>query len=451
MVYKNFKLNCSIRIILIAITMLLTIFSVFNLGFSVTPILLGLITILQISSMLQYIQKTNRYLTTFLESIRYSDFSRSFKIEGLGSAYDELQIAFNHVIEDFQKIRTEREEHYHYLQNVIQHIGISLIAFRKDGHVEMMNNSAKKLFQINRLNNIKELKKYSVELVRTLKELKPGKRKLVQVSDEDVMLQLAIYATEFKLSNRTIKLVSIQNIQSELEEQEMAAWQKLISVLTHEIMNSITPIASLSATVNDLLKNIDTTDNIPQEIDDEIVIDIRNSLTTIHKRSTGLIRFVESYRNLTKIPKPEFEIIRVENIFDNVKLLMEKELHKSNINCSKSIIPETLEVTADQQQIEQVLLNLLKNSQHALEGQENGKIELNAFLDKRGKVAIQVVDNGPGVLEDVIDKIFIPFFTTKANGSGIGLSLSRQIMRFHGGTITANSELNVKTEFTLKF
>ena len=451
MVYKNFKLNCSVRIILIAITMLLTFISVYNLGFSVTPILLGLITILQISSMLQYIQKTNRYLTTFLESIRYSDFSRSFKIDGLGSAFDGLKTAFNHVIEDFQKIRTEREEHYHYLQNVIQHIGISLIAFRKNGQVEMMNNSAKKLFQINRLSNIKELKKYSEELVRTLRDLKPGKRKLVQVSDEDVILQLAIYSTEFKLSNRTIKLVSIQNIQSELEEQEMAAWQKLISVLTHEIMNSITPIASLSATVNDLLKNIDTTDNIPQEIDDEIVIDIRNSLTTIHKRSTGLIRFVESYRNLTKIPKPEFEIIPVKNIFDNVKLLMEKELHKSNINCSKSIIPETLEVTADQQQIEQVLLNLLKNSQHALEGQENGKIELNAFLDKRGKVAIQVVDNGPGILEDVIDKIFIPFFTTKANGSGIGLSLSRQIMRFHGGTITANSELNVKTEFTLKF
>ncbi len=451
MVYKNFKLNCSVRIILIAITMLLTFFSVFNLGFSVTPILLGLITILQISSMLQYIQKTNRYLTTFLESIRYSDFSRSFKIEGLGSAYDELQIAFNHVIEDFQKIRTEREEHYHYLQNVIQHIGISLIAFRKDGHVEMMNNSAKKLFQKNRLNNIKELKKYSEGLVRTLKELKPGKRKLVQVSDENIILQLAIYSTEFKLSNRTIKLVSIQNIQSELEEQEMAAWQKLISVLTHEIMNSITPIASLSATVNDLLKDIDTTDNIPQEIDDEIVIDIRNSLTTIHKRSTGLIRFVESYRNLTKIPKPEFEIIPAKNIFTNVKLLMEEELHKSNISCKRSIIPETLEVTADQQQIEQVLLNLIKNSQHALEGQENGKIELNAFLDKRGKVAIQVVDNGPGILEDVIDKIFIPFFTTKANGSGIGLSLSRQIMRFHGGTITANSEPNVKTEFTLKF
>ncbi len=451
MVYKNFKLNCSVRIILIAITMLLTFFSVFNLGFSVTPILLGLITILQISSMLQYIQKTNRYLTTFLESIRYSDFSRSFKIDGLGSAYDELQTAFNHVIEDFQKIRTEREEHYHYLQNVIQHIGISLIAFRKDGRVEMMNNSAKKLFQINRLNNIKELKKYSEGLVRTLKELKPGKRKLVQVSDEDVMLQLAIYATEFKLSNRTIKLVSIQNIQSELEEQEMAAWQKLISVLTHEIMNSITPIASLSATVAKLLKDIDTTDNIPQEIDDETVEDIRKSMMTINKRSIGLIRFVESYRSLTKIPKPEFEIIPVKNIFGNVKLLMEEELHKSNISCKRAIIPETLEVTADQEQIERVLLNLLKNSQHALEGQENGKIDLNAFLDKRGKVAIQVVDNGPGILEDVIDKIFIPFFTTKANGSGIGLSLSRQIMRFHGGTITANSKPNVKTEFSLKF
>jgi nitrogen fixation/metabolism regulation signal transduction histidine kinase len=431
--------------------MLLTFFSVFNLGFSVTPILLGLIIILQISSLLQYIQKTNRYLTTFLESIRYSDFSRSFKIEGLGSAYDGLKIAFNNVIEDFQKIRSEKEEHYFYLQNVIQHIGISLIAFRKDGHVEMINNSAKKMFQINRLNNIKELKKYSEELVKTLMELKPGKRRLVQVSDEEHILQLAMYATEFKLRNRGITLVSIQNIQSELEEQEMAAWQKLISVLTHEIMNSITPIASLSATVAKLLKDIDTTDNIPQEIDDETVEDIRKSMKTINKRSTGLIRFVESYRNLTKIPKPEFEIIPVKNIFDNVKLLMEEELQKSNIGCKRSIIPETLEVTADQEQIEQVLLNLLKNSKHALEGQEDGKIELNAFLDKKGKVAIQVVDNGPGILKDVIDKIFIPFFTTKAKGSGIGLSLSRQIMRFHGGTITANSELNVKTEFTLKF
>ncbi|MCD4796152.1 MAG: ATP-binding protein [Candidatus Cloacimonetes bacterium] len=451
MIYKNFKLNCCVRIILITITMFLTFVSVYNLGFSVTPILLGLITILQISSMLRYIQKTNRYLTTFLESIRYSDFSRSFKIDGLGTSYDSLKEAFNNVIEDFQKIRSEKEEHYFYLQNVIQHIGISLIAFRKDGHVEMINNSAKKLFQINKLNNIKELKKYSKELVRTLKELKPGKRSLVQVSDEEHLLQLAIYATEFKLRNRSITLVSVQNIQSELEEQEMAAWQKLISVLTHEIMNSITPIASLSATVAKLLKDIDTTDNIPQEIDDETVEDIRKAMMTINKRSTGLIRFVESYRNLTKIPKPEFEIIPVKNIFDSVELLMEEELQKSNISCKRSIIPETLEVTADQQQIEQVLLNLIKNSQHALEEQEDGKIELNAFLDKRGKVAIQVIDNGPGILEDVIDKIFIPFFTTKANGSGIGLSLSRQIMRFHGGTITACSEPNVKTEFILRF
>ncbi len=451
MIYKNFKINCSVRIILISITILLTFISVYNLGFSVTPILLGMITILQISSMFQYIQKTNRYLTTFLDSIRYSDFSRSFKIEGLGTSYDGLKEAFNNVIGDFQKIRSEKEEHYFYLQNVIQHIGISLIAYRKDGTVEIINNSAKKMFQVSRLKNIENLKIFSSDLVKTLKKMKPGERTLIRTSDEDQMLQLAVYATEFKLRNRSITLVSIQNIQSELEEQEMAAWQKLISVLTHEMMNSITPIASLSATVTKLLKDIDTTDNIPQEIDDETVEDIRKSMMTINKRSTGLIRFVESYRDLTKIPKPEFEIVPVKNIFDNVKLLMEEELQKNNVSCKISIIPETLEVTADQQQIEQVLLNLLKNSQHALEGQENGKIELNAFLDKRGKVAIQVVDNGPGILEDVIDKIFIPFFTTKASGSGIGLSLSRQIMRFHGGTITANSELNVKTEFILKF
>ena len=225
---------------------LLIFAAIYNMEFNVTPLLLGLLLIFQIADLIKYVQKTNRYLTNFLESIRYSDFSRSFKIEGLGTAYDELKEAFNDVITDFQKIRTEREEHYHYLQNVIQHIGISLIAFQKDGTVEMINNSAKKLFQMSKLKNINELENYSSELVEKLINMKSGERTLVQVIDNDMIMQLAIYATEFKIRTRRIIMVSIQNIQSELEEQEMDAWQKLIRVLTHKIMNSITPIASLS-------------------------------------------------------------------------------------------------------------------------------------------------------------------------------------------------------------
>ena len=451
MIYKNFKINTVVRIILIMIMTLAVFISVYRFGFNVTPILLGVLIMFQIHDLIRYVQKTNRYLTSFLESIRYSDFSRSFKLEGLGTAYDEMKIAFNDVISDFQKVRTEKEEHFHYLQNVIQHIGISLIAFQKDGSVEMINNSAKKLFQISKLKNIDQLESYSSELVEKLKNMKSGERILVQVIDNDMLLQLAIYATEFKIRMQRIILVSIQNIQTELEEQEMAAWQKLISVLTHEIMNSITPIASLSSTINELLKDIDTTDNKPQMINDETVIDIRNSLRTISKRSTGLVHFVESYRNLTKIPKPKFNIIPVKDIFAYVHLLMEKEIKMNGIECIINIAPSSLELTADEELIEQVLINLVKNAIHALHNIENAKIILRAFLDKRGRIALQVIDNGPGILEEVIDKIFIPFFTTKQEGSGIGLSLSKQIMRTHGGTLTAQSEPNIETNFTLRF
>jgi len=432
--------------------MILAVFiSIFRFGFNVTPILLCVLIIFQISDLIRYVQKTNKYLTSFLESIRYADFSRSFKLEGLGSAYDEMRDAFNDVISDFQKIRSEKEEHFHYLQNVIQHIGISLIAFQKDGSVEMINNSAKKLFQVSKLKNISELESYSLELVKKMKSMKSGERILVQVIDNDMMMQLAIYATEFKIRMQRIILVSIQNIQSELEEQEMAAWQKLIQVLTHEIMNSITPIASLSSTINELLKDIDTTDNKPQMIDDETVIDIRNSLKTISKRSTGMVHFVESYRNLTKIPKPKFDIIPIKEIFNNVHLLMEKDLKLKGIECVIDISPPSLELTADEELIEQVLINLVKNSMHALSNIENAKIIMRAFMDKRGRIAVQVIDNGLGILKEVIDKIFIPFFTTKTEGSGIGLSLSKQIMRVHGGTLTAQSEPNVETNFTLRF
>lgn len=451
MVYRNFKINIVVRIILIIVMIMAVFISIYRFGFHVTPILLGVLIIFQILNLIKYVQKTNRYLTSFLESIRYADFSRSFKLEGLGTAYDEMRDAFNDVISDFQKIRTEKEEHFHYLQNVIQHIGISLIAFQKDGSVEMINNSAKKLFQVSKLKNISELESYSSELVKKMKNMKSGERTLVQVIDNDMMMQLAIYATEFKIRMQSIILVSIQNIQSELEEQEMAAWQKLIQVLTHEIMNSITPIASLSSTINELLKDIDTTDNKPQMIDDETVIDIRNSLKTITKRSTGLVHFVESYRNLTKIPKPKFDIIPIKEIFNNVHLLMEKDLKLKGIECAIDISPPSLELTADEELIEQVLINLVKNAIHALSDIENAKIIMRAFLDKRGRIAMQVIDNGPGILKEVIDKIFIPFFTTKPDGSGIGLSLSKQILRMHGGTLTAQSEPNVKTSFTLRF
>jgi len=398
------------------------------------------------------VDKTNRDLSSFLESIRFSEFTRSFQIEGMGDSFDELNKAFNDVIKDFQEVRSEKEEHFHYLQSIVQNIDVSIIAYQKDGSVEMVNKAAKKLFQVSSLKNIKILEKLSSELVETLLTIAPGQNKLVKVQDEDDILQLAIYATEFKVKNKLIILATINNIQNVLEEQETEAWQKLIRVLTHEIMNSITPIASLSSTLDIMLKGISQESN--QEtirLDNDTTIEIQQALQTINKRSTGLLHFVNTYRNLTRIPKPNFKIAKIKNLFENIKMLMVDELEKNDVQFIVAVDPENMEFSADEQLIEQVLINLIKNSIHALEGKKDGKIELKSFYNKRGRVTIQVSDNGQGILKDVLDKIFIPFFTTKPSGSGIGLSLSRQILRLHNGTISAQSIPDEETIFTLTF
>ena len=253
------------------------------------------------------------------------------------------------------------------------------------------------------------------------------------------------------MKDKVITLATIKDIQHVLEEQETEAWQKLIRVLTHEIMNSIAPISSLSSTLDSILKKYPYSGKGQTLVENENLTEIEKALQTINKRSIGLLHFVDTYRNLTRIPKPNFAIFKIEELFSNIKMLMEKELHKQKIKLILSIEPPKLEITADEQLIEQILINLIRNSMHALRGKENGKIHLNAYYNKRGRFTTQVTDNGPGILPDVLEKIFIPFFTTKTNGSGIGLSLSRQIMRLHDGTITAHSKPDKETIFTLTF
>jgi two-component system nitrogen regulation sensor histidine kinase NtrY len=450
MIFRNFRINIIVRIILLAAAVYLFFYTL-NTDFLIVPILVGIVIITLVFSLIRYVDRTNRDLTSFLESIRFSEFTRSFQIEGMGSSFNELNRAFNDVINDFQKVRSEKEEHFHYLQSIVQNIDVSIIAYRKDGTVEMINKAAKQLFQIHSLKNVKGLEQLSAELVNTLLNISPGENTLVKVQDQDDILQLAIYATEFKIKEKLIILATINNIQNVLEEQETEAWQKLIRVLTHEIMNSITPIASLSSTLEIMLKGITEDGNVKEELDLSTVTEIQQALQTINKRSTGLLHFVNTYRNLTRIPKPNFKIFPVQDLFKNIHLLMEEELTDSKINFLTRIEPDNLKVSADEQLIEQVIINLIRNSIHALDNRANPTIELKAFYNKRGRVTMQVADNGTGILPEVLDKIFIPFFTTKQSGSGIGLSLSRQILRLHNGTISANSVPNKETVFTMTF
>ncbi|MGE5810830.1 MAG: sensor histidine kinase, partial [Ignavibacteria bacterium] len=429
---KNFRINLIIRILVLALSILLFFFTYFNTGFVATLFILAVFIIYLVISTIKYIDATNKELSRFLHSIKYSDFSQTFIKQKLGSSFKELNNSFNEVISEFQKTRAEKEEHFRFVQTVIQHIGVGLISFNQDGKVEFINNAAKKIFKIPLLNNIETLNNVSPGLGEKFLKIKTGEKTTIRIIDEEEIIQLIVFATEFKMRNQRYTLLSLQNIQNELEEKEMEAWQKLIRVLTHEIMNSVTPISSLAGTVHEMIdpafNGKNTIDHSPN-LDAEAVNDIKVAVDTIKKRSEGLIHFVDDYRSLTSIPEPVFRIFLIKHLFERIQKLMENDLKVNNIKLIISVEPEKLELTADSELIEQVLINLIVNSIYFLKGANNPQIKLAGQIDERGKTAIKVSDNGPGISEDLQDKIFIPFFSTKKGGSGIGLSLSRQIMR----------------------
>ncbi len=448
MIIKNFRLNIILRVAVLGLSITLLFYLIFYTVLYASIVVLVIIIIFQLYTLIYYVEKTNRDLSRFLSAIEHSDFSQTFIDTSLGSSFKDLYKSFNKVIMKFQSARSEKEEHLRYLETVMQHVGVGLISYNQNGEVQFINNAAKRLLKVTYLNNISSLSKISQGLTQKLFALEAGGRETIKITDENDFIQLIMYATEFKLRDQKYILVSLQNIQSELEEKEMEAWQQLIRVLTHEIMNSITPISSLASTVQSILKNNVQEQSSP---DPESLDDINSAVNTIQRRSEGLIHFVNSYRNLTRIPKPNFQIFRISSQFERIKKLMSKELEEKGIKFSQCVTPESLELTADPELVEQVIINLLINSEQSLEAKEAAEISLTASLDERGKILIKVIDNGAGIPEDVLEKIFIPFYSTKKNGSGIGLSLSRQIMRAHGGNIRVTSKAGEETVFTLRF
>ena len=430
--YRKFSAKVSLRVSGILLSALLAAFLFFNTQFYFTASFLSGVCFLQAFWLGRMVNKTNRQLTIFLDSIKYAEFNRKFEPMGLGEDFDGLSSSFNQVLNEFQSIRKEKEEQFFFYQNVVQHIGISMMAFEANGNIVMLNNAANKLFQVQNPSRIDQLEKFSPKIVEHLLSIENNQKRLVKLQKDDDFLQLSIYAKKFKQEDKEITIVSVQNIESELEQNEMEAWQKLIRVLTHEIMNSIAPISSLSTTVNQMIEHWNTPD-------DETGDDIKQALRTIQKRSDGLLQFVQTYRNLTKIPKPDFKIIQVQPFFNDLQQLFKKELYEKNIKLTINIDPPDLEITADESMMEQVFINLIKNAIHAVDKVINPQLNLNAKYGTYGNVILQVQDNGQGILPEVIEKIFIPFFTTKTSGSGIGLALSRQLVRAQGGNITAQS------------
>ncbi len=384
-----------------------------------------------------------------LSAITFDETSQTFKTNSNSDPVYQACRKLNEALAAAKNNRREKDSDYQFFRNIVQHVGIGLLTFKKDGAVQIINSAARKLLRVGQINNINQLHETSPTLVEAFQKLKTGGRELIHLKIGDDTVQLSVFAIELTLRGEEIKLISMSNIQSELEEKEMEAWQNLVRVLTHEIMNSVTPISSLAVTVEEELhKQLEAP--TPALKKDELE-DMHLSIKTISRRSEGLIRFVKEFRSLTQVPQPRMTEIALAPLLEEMAMLHKKELSDHQITITTHTEPPQLTALADKNMIEQVLINLIKNAIQAFDDQPDKRIELSASTSDKGRPQISVRDNGPGIDPEAMEKIFIPFFSTKKTGSGIGLSLSRQIMRVHEGRISVKSKLGEGTEFLLKF
>ncbi len=404
----------------------------------------------QIKLLIEYLDRSNENIASFLDSIQFDDLSYSFKTASDDPGVKRLHQELNEAMLKLRSSRREKDSEFLFFKNIVMHVGIGLMVFKEDETIEIFNSAARKLLKINRAAKLSDLKEVSETLVTVFIKLKTGGRELVRLKIGEELVQLSVYAIELNLRGENVKLISIQNIQSELEEKEMEAWQNLVRVLTHEIMNSVTPISSLAGIIEEELKPHVKEDN-PQPLTKDQLSDIHLSLQTISKRSEGLIHFVKEFRSLTAIPKPRPVQINVSELFEELTILHKRDLTEREIELITSIYPEDLTIAADKNLIEQVMINLIRNAIQSFEDQSDKKIEIKAFVNEKSRAVIAIKDTGTGIDPEAMEKVFIPFFTTKKTGSGIGLSLSRQIMRQHQGTLTVKSTVGKGTEFFMRF
>jgi signal transduction histidine kinase len=450
MLHKRFRIQVALRVAAIAALTGGGAYLAFAHQWYVAGGAVGLIAVPLAVSLVRYTEKVTRDLTRFLESVRYADFTRRFIDEDRGPVFEDLQEAFDEVTGAFRQLRAEKERQVRYLEQVVQHLGIALITYREDGEVELMNTTARRLLRTGPIRHVDALERVSPDLAQALLSLDSGDQSMVRVEESDRTLQLAVRVRRFRLQDEPHALASLQDLRNELEEKELEAWQQLTSVLTHEIMNSVAPISSLASTAHRRLQT--ASDGEP--VAPDAVTDVREAVDTIERRSERLINFVDAYRSFSDIPSPEFEVLEVQALFEDVRRLLRGQIEEQALTVTIDVDPPDLTLTADPDLLDQVLINLTLNAIQAIEQDPDtreARIELRGYVDRRSRPVLQIEDNGPGIPPDVQEKIFVPFFTTKEEGSGIGLSLTRQVMRLHSGSISVRSTLGTGTTFTLRF
>lgn len=392
--------------------------------------------------------KAHKELDQFVESVHYRDFSRYFDVKHASADIQPLRKGFNEINTTFKVISKEKETQYQYLQKILELVDTGILSYEEQsGEVVWMNESLKKMLQLPYLKTIYSLNRRDEELSKEIISLKPGDNKVATAHTERNAFKILLSATAFQTDGKVYKLIAFQNVNEALDETESKAWQKLLSVLTHEIMNSVAPISSLAETLKNRLQQSVAVLND----DTGTVDDLEIGIETIKRRSEGLLKFAETYRNLNKITTLNLKKVYVRDIFENLLQLMQPTLEQKNIEAETILKDTDLILEADTDLLEQVLINLVVNAIEAVKDRPEPRIILSAYVANNRRTVIKVADNGHGMAEELLDKIFIPFFSTKKSGSGIGLSLCKQIMMLHKGNIQVHSKEGEGTAFQLQF
>lgn len=446
MVFNRFNINVFIICILIAITGIVLVEVWSNVDYRIGKLTVSIVWIGLIILLIKYVNKTNRSLKQFLESLKYNDYVNEDATSG--KSFKELNLSFNEIIRYVRLAELEKESTHHYLRQLLDQMPTGIIATDKKGKIELINRAGLKILELDSLSNLSELDKLQKNLSQDIIDLFSKKKKVISLQNDNQLKSILFKHKEILINQRKIQVLSFENIRSELTLEEGKAWQKIFRVLTHEIMNSIAPIRSLTNSVLQIFSNESSTKSINQLSEEDIHFAV-TGLKSINNRNKGLTSFVSDFKKLTRIPEPKKEQVEINQFIDEIFPLLQELCISKEIQISYNRLQKSCFFLIDKEQITQVLINLVKNSVEAF-NLENGRIEIKSILDENN-INISIVDNGEGIPSNVLSEIFIPFFTTKKEGSGIGLSLSQQIIRNHGGELIISSELNKGTKCKLIF
>lgn len=448
--FNRFSLLLSLRLALLMLLLMTLVYVVLEPGFHAATLLVAGLLGLLIWEVFRFVSRTNQEVSRFLDAARYADFGQRFEFGTTGAGFEELGETFTAILERFRQYRSDQESELRHLKALLEHVPVPLLSLHDDGQVTLWNNPARRLFGSGHVTRAEDLAAYGEDFASRLQRAIPGERHLGMFSVDGMERRLTIAVSEIIVEGSPERLISLQDIQSELDGTQVEAWQDLVRVLTHEIMNSITPVASLAKTTVDLVEDAAGKVTDHPDVVSELA-DVKDAVETVARRSDSLMGFVSSYRRLTRLPAPERIRFPLRELFDAVEQLTRSDREAQNLLLHREVEPPELVLEADRGMIEQVLINMVQNAGQAVAEQGGGNVSLHGRLNRRGNVCIDVIDEGPGVPDALKRKIFVPFFTTRREGSGVGLALSRQVMIAHGGSLSVADGEPCGTRFTLIF